>query len=277
MEQYRRGDLVFDVLDRGPDDGPPVILLHGFPQFNTSWNPIMDRLVAQGYRCLAPNQRGYSPGARPLRRRDYTADQLADDVIGLIDTIGAPKAHLVGHDWGAAVAWAVAGRAPGRLASLTALSVPHNAAFLKAMVTSKQGLASWYMLAFQLPKLPERFLRGRAGQKFLAEYGGQLPEFAERDMATMAQTGALTAALNWYRALPFSDFRQARTRITVPTMYIWSNKDKALMERGGRDTARFVDADYRYEILHGVTHWMVDQVPDTIADMLLEWFAAHPS
>ena len=133
MDSYRRGDLTFDVIDRGPADGPPVVLLHGFPQFNTSWEPVMDRLVAQGYRCLAPNQRGYSPRARPPRRRDYRLPYLAEDVLALIDAIGGGPVHLVGHDWGAAAAWQVAATAPERVATLTALSVPHPAGFKKAM------------------------------------------------------------------------------------------------------------------------------------------------
>ena len=107
MEQYRNGELVFDVIDRGPADGPVVILLHGFPQTNASWAPVMDRLVAAGYRCVAPNLRGYSPGARPKGRRHYRASLLAGDVVALIDALGVDTVHLVGHDWGALVAWLV--------------------------------------------------------------------------------------------------------------------------------------------------------------------------
>lgn len=112
MEQFRRGDLTFDVLDAGPADGPVVVLLHGFPEINQSWQPLIDSLVAHGYRCLAPNQRGYSPGARPKRRRDYTLAELVDDAAALIDASGAERVHLVGHDWGAAVAWGVAQSRP---------------------------------------------------------------------------------------------------------------------------------------------------------------------
>src|ERR1700754_2685336 len=112
MEQYRRGDLVFDVVDAGPADGPVVVLLHGFPQFNTSWDRVIPHLVARGYRCLAPNQRGYSRGARPSRRRDYQVTELVEDVHALIDASGAQQVHLAGHDWGAAVTWAVAAAYP---------------------------------------------------------------------------------------------------------------------------------------------------------------------
>ena len=163
MDTYSRGDLTFDVLDEGPPGRPVVVLLHGFPQQNTSWNTVIPRLTEQGYRCLAPNQRGYSRTASPRGRWKYRTSELAADVCGLIDASGARQVHLVGHDWGAAVAWVVAAYAPERLATLTALSVPHPAGFQKAVLTSRQGLASWYMFFFQLPRIPERVLLGRDG------------------------------------------------------------------------------------------------------------------
>src|SRR6201993_92081 len=163
MEQYRRDDLIFDVRDAGPPDGPVVVLLHGFPQHNDSWNAVIDRLTVQGYRCLAPNQRGYSPGARPSRRRDYRIPELVADLGALIDASGARRVHLVGHDWGAAVAWAAAAEMPERLATVSPVSVPHPAAFLKSFVTSRQGLASWYMYLFPLPRIPEWLLMRRNG------------------------------------------------------------------------------------------------------------------
>ena len=141
MESFRRGELVFDVRDCGPADGPVVVLLHGFPQLNTVWAAVVPRLTARGYRCLAPNQRGYSPGARPRRRRDYRMPELVDDVRALIEASGADRVHLVGHDWGGLVAWSFAARYPGRLTTLTSLSSPHPAALLRSMMTRRQGLA----------------------------------------------------------------------------------------------------------------------------------------
>lgn len=279
MEQYRRGDLTFDVIDRGPAGGPPVVLLHGFPQFNTSWNPVMDRLVAQGYRCLAPNQRGYSPGARPPRRRDYRLPDLGDDVIALIDEIGGGPVHLVGHDWGSAVAWQVAATAPERIKTLTALSVPHPAAFQKAVFTSRQGLASWYMYVFQLPWLPEKqsSLGGGMGMaRILERIFGQSREAAERDGRTMVETGALTGALNWYRAIPVTPPNRAPGRVSVPTLFVWSDGDTAIKEKSVRDCANYVTGEYRLEVINGVTHWMPDECPDRVADLLLEWLGAHP-
>lgn len=280
MDHYQRGDLTFEVRDTGPADGAVVVLLHGFPQRNTCWDAVIPRLTEQGYRCLAPNQRGYSAGARPTRRRDYRLTELVDDAAALIDASGAPRVHLVGHDWGAAVAWGVAARYPDRLASVAPLSVPHPAAFAGSMVTSRQALASWYMLAFQPPRLPERLLLGADGRaarlaKALRD-SGQSPAAADRDAQAMTEPGALTAALNWYRAVPLSGGREIRRKVAVPTLYVWSDDDAALLAKGARDTGRYVSGEYRFEVLHGVSHWLMDEEPGRVADLLLDWFATHP-
>ena len=280
MEQYSRGELVFDVIDAGPSDGPVVVLLHGFCQRNTNWNAVIPRLTARGYRCLAPNQRGYSPGARPTRRRDYRVPELVEDVGALIDASGAERVHLVGYDWGATVAWGAAAEIPDRLATVSPLSVPHPAAFLKALATSRQGLASWYIYFFQLPRLPERYFLGRHGQatqlsKFM-QSGKQAPEAADRDARAMADPGVLSAGLNWYRAIPLTNMRGVGAKITVPTMYVWSDGDTFLLGKGARGSGRYVSGEYRFETLHRVSHWMLDEQPDAVADLLLEWFAAHP-
>jgi pimeloyl-ACP methyl ester carboxylesterase len=280
MEQFRRGELVFDVIDAGPADGPVAVLLHGFPEQHTMWQSIIPQLTAQGYRCLAPRQRGYSPGARPIRRRDYRISELADDVRTLIDASGAPRVHLVGHDWGSTVAWQVAQQFPDRLLTLTALSVPHPGAFLKALVTSRQGLASWYIYFFQLPRVPEWYLkrgRGTFTLSGLAESrAAHARELADAEARAMAEPGALTAALNWYRAIPMTDPRKTGKKVTVPTMLIWSDGDIALLEKGARACGDYVRGEYRFEVLKGVSHWILDEQPDTTADLLLDWFAGHP-
>lgn len=281
MEQFSRGELVFDVRDEGPSDGPVVVLLHGFPQHNDSWEPVAARLVERGYRCLMPNQRGYSPGARPRRRRDYRLAELAADVGALIDASGADRVHLVGHDWGAAVGWAVAAGLPDRLASFSPVSVPHPFALMKSMVTSRQLAASWYMFAFQLPWLPERVLRSRRGSSTGMERqlvgSGQTPDAARRDALALTDAGALTAALNWYRALPLSVAGGDRAKVKVPTMYVWSDGDIALLEKAARASGDYVAGEYRFEVLPGVSHWIPDERPDELADLLLDWFAAHPA
>jgi pimeloyl-ACP methyl ester carboxylesterase len=281
MDKFRRGELVFDVIDAGPADGPVVVLLHGFPEQHTMWQSIIPRLTARGYRCLAPSQRGYSPGARPPRRRDYRIDELAEDVRTLIDASGAQRVHLVGHDWGATVVWRVAQQFPDRLLTATSLSVPHPGAFLKAMVTSRQILASWYMLFFQLPRIPEQYMtRGRGTftlSGFVESRAQHAPALAEAEAKAMAEPGALTAALNWYRAIPLTNSRDAGKKVTVPTMFIWSDGDIALREKAARLTGDYVVGEYRFEVLKGVSHWILDEQPDTTADLLLDWFAAHPA
>jgi pimeloyl-ACP methyl ester carboxylesterase len=264
MEQYSRNDLTFDVRDAGPADGPVVVLLHGFPQHNDSWNAVIDRLTAQGYRCLAPNQRGYSAGARPSRRRDYRIPELVGDLGALIDASGARQVHLVGHDWGAAVAWAAAAEMPERLATVSPISVPHPAAFLKSFVTSRQGLASWYMYFFQLPRIPEWLLMRRNGAiaSDSLRRGGLIPAAVERDVNAMREPGAMRAAIN--------------QKVSVPTLYVWSDEDIALMPKAAHDTARYATGEYRFEIMPGVSHWIPDEQPDKLADLLLDWFGAHP-
>jgi pimeloyl-ACP methyl ester carboxylesterase len=278
MDQFRRDGLVFDVRDMGPSDGPVVVLLHGFPQHNDSWDSVIDRLVSQGYRCLAPNQRGYSSGARPPRRRDYRMSELVADVGALIDASGAQRVHLVGHDWGAAVAWSVAAELPERLATVSPVSVPHPAAFVKSFATSRQGLASWYMAFFQLPGLPEWLLSRRRGAvvSHVLQRSGQANAAADRDAQAMREPGALKAAIHWYRAIPLSKPPTSDQKVSVPTMYVWSDDDIALLPKAAHDTARYVTGEYRFEILPGVSHWIPDVEPDRLADLLLDWFAAHP-
>lgn len=282
MDTFRRGDLSFDVIDSGPPDGPAVVLLHGFPEFADSWAAVASALTGQGYRCLAPNQRGYSAGARPRARRAYRGPELVEDVLALIDAAGADRVHLVGHDWGAAVAWAFAAAHPDRLASLSALSVPHPAAFLRAMVSSRQGLSSWYMYVFQLPALPELTLLGRGGhdQRRMARmlrHFGQSERLAEHTAAQLARTGALPYAINWYRAIPLSDPRSTRQQVNVPTLFVWSDGDVAVRRKTAARCGDWVGGAFRYAELQGVSHWLLDEAPAEVARLLGEQFAAYPS
>src|SRR3982751_6522036 len=166
MHEFSRNGLVFDVTDEGDPDAPTVVLLHGYPENRSSWLGVTPLLVAAGFRVLAPDQRGYSPRARPLRRRAYVMPELVGDVLSLVEASGAEKVHVVGHDWGGGVAWAFAHAHPDRLHTVTSLTTPHPRAFAKAMVVGTQALHSWYMAMFQLPGLPESAITARGGANF---------------------------------------------------------------------------------------------------------------
>ena len=163
-----RDGLTLDVLDEGPIDGPAVVLLHGFPERATSWRLVAPLLHRAGLRTLAVDQRGHSPRARPRGRRAYAVQEFAHDALAVSAAAtrasGGGTVHLVGHDWGAATAWVAATLAPEKVASLTALSVPHPEAFMRSWFTSRQGLKSWYMAAFNIPRLPEWLARREGGQ-----------------------------------------------------------------------------------------------------------------
>ena len=281
MERFARDGLTFDVHDSGPADGPVVVLLHGFPEFADSWTAVSAQLTAAGYRCLAPDQRGYSPGARPHGRRPYTVHELVADVLALVDASGAPRVHLVGHDWGAAVAWAFALNHPHRLASLSALSVPHPAAFLRAMISSRQGLSSWYMYTFQLPGLPERVMLGRDGRDSrqllrVLRHFGQSQRLAAHTAQRLLDSGALPYAINWYRAMPLINPRATSRKCTVPTLFVWSDGDVAIRRGTAERCAEWVDAPYRFETLTGVSHWVLDEAPDEVAKLIIDQLAAYP-
>ena len=272
MDSFRRDGLTFDVRDAGPPEGEPVVLLHGFPQDSAAWDALSPLLHQHGLRTLAPDQRGYSPMARPRGRKQYTLRETAGDVLALLDAAGLESAHVVGHDWGGMVAWALAAWHPERVRTLTVLSVPHPAAMAKAMVTSDQLLRSYYMGVFQLPFLPERLLLAQGGRALrgMLRKGGLSREAAAHYVARMQEPGALSAALGWYRAMPF----QARDRVGtvhVPTLHVWSTGDAFLGRAGIEATAQFVDAPYRLEILDGVTHW----IPELAADRVAELITAH--
>lgn len=268
ISAFRHDGLGFDVVDSGPLHGPVAVLLHGFPQRNTCWDGVRERLNGAAVRTLAPDQRGYSPGARPVGRRAYTVSQLVGDVLALLDDLSGPV-HLVGHDWGATVAWALAAAHPDRLSSLTALSVGHPRALTAAMKKPAQARKSWYIGAFQVPFLPERVLAGRRGEAALRT-SGMDPAMIERYREEIVRSGALTPALNWYRALGVREPGGGHARtVSVPTAYLWSNQDTALGREAAETTGAFVRGDYRFREVSG-SHWLPDQQPGVVAEVVLD-------
>jgi pimeloyl-ACP methyl ester carboxylesterase len=269
LTQFTNGPYTFDVIDSGPLDGIPVVLLHGFPQRAASWGAVSEHLHAAGLRTYAPDQRGYSPGARPKSRFGYSAAELTSDVAALIDAIGPGPVHLVGHDWGAAIAWSVAGNHPDKITSLTAVSVPHPGAFMRSMLSSLQIFKSYYMGLFQLPFLPERILGSGRGDAMLRRAG------MTRDMVATFHTeivdyGALPGGLGYYRSILKASPGEFGKKISVPTTYVWSDGDIALGRKGAEITERWVTGPYELEIVEGASHWLPDERPAELAASIVK-------
>ena len=263
------GDLTFDVLISGPDDGIPLVALHGFPESAASWGKVTPLLTAAGYRVIAPNQRGYSAGARPEGVDAYKIEHLVADVVGLLDALGLSDAHLVGHDWGSAVAWQVAGRHPNRIRSLTAISVPHPTAIGWALREDEdQKQRSSYIGLLRQEGKAEEVLSEDNFRRLRAMFDGQIdPEFADEHIRVLSGEGALTGALNWYRAMT-RDFGDI-DRTTVPTTYVWSTGDTALGRAGAERCGEFVDAPYEFVVLDGGSHWIPEERAEELAEAIL--------
>ncbi|HET7722084.1 MAG TPA: alpha/beta hydrolase [Acidimicrobiales bacterium] len=265
------GGLTFDALVAGPDAGEVVLLLHGFPQSASMWRPQLEALAGAGYRAVAFDQRGYSPGARPAQVEQYKIGHLVDDALAVA---GPEPFHVVGHDFGAVVAWHLAAKLPERIRTLTALSVPHPLAFATALASpaSDQRSKSSYIGFFRMDDVAEEVLLGGGLEVMLAEsaYPGDIDE----RVAAMSEPGALTGALNWYRAIDF-DLVRGVHGITVPTLYVWSTGDVALAREGAEATRRHVDGPYRFEVLQGVSHWIPEEVPEELNRLLLEHLSAQ--
>ena len=269
IEQLTHDGLTFDVRDAGPLEGDPVVLLHGFPERSSSWDGVAALLHEQGLRTLAPDQRGYSPGARPRRRRDYRLAAVVGDAIALLERVGRPV-HLVGHDWGAAVGWTVAARRPDLVRSWTAVSVPHPQAWVRSMVSSDQPLRSWYFGLFSLPLLPELLAREGGRLERGLRRSGMTAREVERFRREMVADGALPGGLGWDRAVWLSGGDAGAGRIRVPTTLVWSDGDVAVGRKGIDLTPAYLDAPYALEVLEGVSHWIPTQEPERLAAIVLQ-------
>ncbi|MQW76123.1 alpha/beta fold hydrolase [Nocardioides sp. dk4132] len=267
LTSFERDGLVFDVRDEGPLDGDPVVLLHGFPERATSWRRVEPLLAEHGLRTYAPDQRGYSPGARPSGRHAYRTGELVADIVALVDRIGAPV-HLVGHDWGAAVGWGLVMTRPDLVRTWTAVSVPHTGAFMSSMLTSTQGLHSTYMGFFQVPVVPELLARRGLFEPWLRRAGMGDDDVA-RFRTEVLEYGALPGGLAWYRALPFALGGAAGRKVTVPTTMVWSDGDVAITRAPVEATSAWVDAPYELVVLEGVSHWIPTHAPRALADAVL--------
>jgi pimeloyl-ACP methyl ester carboxylesterase len=262
--------LVFDLAEQGPADGRPVLLLHGFPQTHRAFDAVAARLLAGRTppRLLAPDQRGYSPGARPADPAAYALPALAADVLGLLDAAGVEHADVVGHDWGAMVGWYLAAQHPDRVRTLTAVSVPHPAALAEAIGRSAaQRKMSEYIRLFRDPEKASRVLLEDDARRLRALYR-PLPEAAAAPhLAALSDPAALTAALRWYQAAKFSAGADVPT-VEVPVTYVWSTADAAIGRVAAESCVEHVAGPYRFVELEGVSHWIPDEAPDELAAAL---------
>jgi pimeloyl-ACP methyl ester carboxylesterase len=270
MEIKARG-LTFDVYEAGPSDGEPVLLLHGFPQDHREFDLVAPKLHAAGLRTYALDQRGYSPGARPTPVADYKLSEPTADAVAVLDALEIESAHVIGHDWGATVSWLLAAHHPDRVRTLTAVSVPHPRALgLALRVRPSQRARFAYMSVFRSAVAERLLLAGNGAvlRAMMKPIGARAAQYAD----AMREPGRLTGGLNWYRALSGGQFQDVGV-ITVPTTYVWAEKDVVGLTAALR-TADWVQADYQLVAMKGISHWVPEQAPTALAQAALQRIGA---
>ncbi len=262
--------VMLNVEVAGPTDGQPVVLLHGFPDSSRLWNKQVAALSGAGYRVIVPDQRGYGQSDKPADVDAYNIVFLASDIAAILDQLDVAKAHVVGHDWGAAVAWAMGSFAPERVERLVALSVGHPLSFSAAGLEQREK--SWYMLLFQFEGIAEQWLSADDWANFRT--WSRHPD-ADAVIADLEANGSLTPGLNWYRAnvnpRTFVEPPVAFPPVAVPTLGVWSTGDFALTEAQMTGSSEFVKADWQYRRLEGPGHWMQIEAPDRVNEILLDY------
>ena len=276
---FAHDGMEFQYLERGHPDAEPIVLLHGFPQDAQTWLPTMDLLASAGYRVLALNQRGYSPAATPRPFWRYRLSKLMSDACALIKVAVGTSVHLVGHDLGAEVAWNMAAASPHLFRSLTAVSTPHPRALSHAFFTSDQAFRSWYISFFQLPLIPEQVFRVKQGAvavNLLERTGLPLP-YAEQYARRLLRTSqTLDGAINWYRAFLLTpSLSLATPSVSIPTMYVWSSGDSVVSRVAADYTRRYVTGSYDFRILEDVSHWIPEEAPRALADLIASHASLH--
>ncbi len=259
----------FDALAAGPEDGRPVLLLHGFPEDAGQWQQQILALARAGHRAVAIDQRGYSPGVRPVEVAAYGPEELIGDVLAIADALDWPQFDLVGHDWGSSVAWMTAAAHPARLRTLNTVSTPHGGAMSAAIRGDPdQQQRSQYFALFLTPGTAEESLLRDGGLRRVYDDlpAARIEHYLER----FSQPGALTAALNWYRAMRPP---AVRGPVTPPTLYVWSTGDAYVGETAARGAERYATGPYRFEVLDGISHWISEQAPEQLSALLLDHLA----
>ena len=263
------GGWTFTADQAGPTNGEPVLLLHGFPETRHMWRHAVGALGAAGFRATAPDQRGYARGARPAEVEAYATEKLTGDALALMDALGHDRFHLVGHDWGGQLAWLIAASVPERIKSLSVLSRPHPAAFVRAMAEdTQQATRSGHHRAFREADAVARMRA--AGLKPLREaLARQGVPAADVEVygAALMEDGAIEGAMNWYRATGFT--ASDVPAVTVPTLYVWGTEDATVGRRAAELTVEYVKAPYRFEEIAGAGHFVVDQFPEQTSALIL--------
>ena len=259
----------FRVVEDGR--GPAVLLLHGFPDSSRLWRHQIPALVAAGYRTIAPDLRGFGESDKPGEIEAYALPLLLGDVIGVMDKLNADRARVVAHDWGAAIGWMLAGMYPDRVERFAALSVGHLNSFANAGIEQREK--SWYMLLFQFRGVAEEAL-SRNDWRLFREWTRAHPE-AEQWIADLSRPGALTAALNWYRAnaAPEALFSEPQPfpAIPAPTLGVWSSADAYLTEQQMLGSGEHVTGPWRYERIEGASHWLQLDQPERLNRLLIDF------
>ena len=255
--------------------GMPVLLLHGFPDSSSLWRHQVPALVAAGYRVIAPDLRGFGASDKPAAVDAYAIPTLLGDVAGLLDALAVPRCHVVCHDWGAALGWGLAMFMPDRVDRLVALSVGHFGAFFATDIEQREK--SWYMLFFQYEGIAEQALQEN-DWKLFREWTRQHPELATW-IPELSRPGALTAALNWYRA-NVNPARPGLEGMEFPpvkaaTLGVWSTRDAYLTEPQMTASKEFVSGEWRYERLDGASHWLMLDQPERVTSLILDWLRAR--
>jgi len=266
------------IVTAGPENGQPVILLHGFPEFWYGWREQIPVLAEAGYRIIVPDQRGYNLSDKPEGVKSYRVDALAGDILGLIDALGYDKVHLVGHDWGAIVAWSFAILHPKRLHKLGILNVPHPAVMNQFLRRDKeQKRKSWYIFFFQLPWLPEFFLRSDDWRNSVRMLLGSSKRgsFSKDDILkykkAWAQPGAISSMINWYRASRrYPPRMPKKPRVSVPTLVLWGKQDVALSHRMAQPSIDYCD-EGKLIFFEDATHWVQHDKADEVNRLLLDF------
>jgi pimeloyl-ACP methyl ester carboxylesterase len=265
-----------NAVTAGPEEGPALVLLHGFPEFWCGWRKQISPLAEAGFRVIVPDQRGYNQSSKPAEVRDYRLRELTSDVIEIADQIGRQRIMLAGHDWGAAVAWNTAMLYPDRIEKLAILNVPHPAVMLKFLRTNpRQMLRSWYILFFRTPRLPELLFSLNGARTLIrsSRPGTFSTEDIDQYREAWSQPGALTAMINWYRALfrETPDPEAVESRISVPTRILWGMKDAFLLSAMAAESVKYCDHGELFEFPEA-THWVHHEEPERVNRLLIEFF-----